>query len=76
MALLNSKEEKLFSKKEIGKISVEQSITMKDFKKQVWEELVQPKKDELKEVSESIDQMGLRNPKNGDLGDVLPDNDE
>ena len=49
---------------------------MKDFKKQVWEELVLPKKDELKEVIESIDQMRLRNPKNGDLGDVLPDNDE
>lgn len=55
VALLNSKEEKLFAKKELGKISVEQSITLGEFKEQVWKELVEPKKDELKERIESID---------------------
>ena len=65
-----SKEERLFAKKQLGKIIVESEITLKEFKTKVFEELIKPRED-LKVKIENVDDFRFKNPKNDDLGDVL-----
>jgi len=69
-SLLRDKNEKLFAKKMLGKVTVDADITVEKFKERVWE-LISQQADSLKEKIGSIKDFRLRNPKNDDLGEVM-----
>jgi hypothetical protein len=60
----------------LGKIIVNQDITVKNFKQEVYNQLVLPVADTLKEEVLSIEDIRLRNPKNDDLGEVMSYTDD
>ena len=69
------KEEKLFAKKHLGKITIDQNISIKAFKEKIFEEYVKNIDDENYKESD-ISKIRLRNPKNDDLGDIISSKEE
>ena len=70
-----TKEEKLFAKKHLGKIVVDQNISIAQFKAQIYKEFIENLEDANYKVS-NIEQIRIRNPKNDDLGDIITAKEE
>jgi hypothetical protein len=66
----SDKEEKFFERKPLGKILVNSDATYLDFYKQVFA-FVSESKDPQVSIQD-MQLMRLRNPKNDDLGDLIP----
>jgi hypothetical protein len=73
---VRSKEEKLYAKKQLGKLTVEDQMTVTDFKMLVFNQFLLDNDSLPVGRIESVEQFQLRNPKNDDLGDVMPDSNE
>lgn len=68
-----SKEERLFARKYLGKLKVSEELVVRELKEKIYNEFLHSKQLGEHYSVESAEEIRLRNPKNDDLGDILND---